>query len=113
MKVVKTLAAAAAVLFALALVARADKADTKEVTVKGAFVCTKCTLKETDDCGDAIQVKDGDKTVTYYIKDNGKAEDYHKKFCTAKGVTGSVTGVVTEDKGKKYITPSKDGVKFD
>ena len=111
MKAVKMLALGATVLCAMALTLRA--ADTKEVTVKGTIVCTKCALKETADCGNAIQVKDGDKTVTYYIKDDGKAADYHGKFCTNKGVAGSVTGVVSEADGKKYITPSKDGVKID
>jgi uncharacterized protein DUF6370 len=115
MNALKTLALTLAVLFAVALTVRADekKADTKEVTVKGTFVCTKCALQETADCGNAIQVKDGDKTVTYYLKDDAKAAPYHGKFCTKKGVTGSVTGVVSEDGGKKYITPSKDGVKID
>ncbi len=116
MKAVKMLALGAAVLCALALTLRADdkKADAKEVTLKGTLVCTKCLLGETADCGNAIQVKDGDKTVTYYIKDDGKAEKYHGKFCTSKsGVSGSVTGVVSEEKDKKYITPSKDGVKLD
>ncbi len=115
MKTVKMLALGAAALCVLVLTLQADakKADDKEVTLKGKIVCTKCTLKETADCGNAIQVKDGDKTVTYYIKDDGKAETYHGKFCTNKGVAGSVTGVVSEDGSKKFITPSKDGVKID
>ena len=113
MKTVRMLVLGAAAFCVLALTLRAEDKDAKEVTLKGKIVCTKCTLKETADCGNAIQVKDGDKTVTYYIKDDGKAEPYHGKFCTNKGVAGSVTGVVSEDGGKKYITPAKDGVKID
>ena len=114
MKAVKMLALGAAVLCALALTLRAEdkKADAKEVTVKGTLVCTKCLLGETTDCGNAIQVKDGDKTVTYYIKDDGKAEKYHKTCCTKK-LKGSVKGVVTKKDDKLWIKPSRDGVKFD
>jgi hypothetical protein len=114
MKIAKTLALGAAALCVLALTLRAD--EPKEVTLKGTIVCAKCTLGEDlPDCLNAIQVKDKDsgKTLTYYIKDKAKGEDYHGKFCTNKGVSGSVTGVVSEDKGKKWITPSKDGVKLD
>src|SRR4051812_50020114 len=75
--------------------AEEKKDDKKTVTLKGTIVCTKCELKETAACGNAIQVKEGDKTVTYYFDDKGKAEDYHKKICTAPG-KGSVTGVVSE-----------------
>ena len=115
MNTLKTLGVALAVVFAAALALHAEekKGDAKEVTLKGKLVCTKCTLGETDDCGNALQVKDGDKTVTYYLKDEGKGEKYHKSFCTNKGVAASVTGVVSEDGGKKYLTPSKDGVKID
>ncbi len=71
-------------------------------------------LKVTADCGTAIVVKEGGKDVSYLVKDNGKAESYHGKFCTKgkAGTKGSVTGVVSEEDGKKYITPAKDGVKF-
>src|SRR5947207_15371946 len=57
-----------------------DKKDDKKATktLEGKLVCTKCKLSETDTCGNALQVKEGDKVVTYYIKDNGKAEKYHK-----------------------------------
>jgi hypothetical protein len=89
-----------------------DKEKKKEETLKGTIVCTKCELGETDDCGNAIKVKFGDKNVVFYILDKGKAEKYHDKFCTAPA-KGSVTGVVSEKDKKKYITPSKNGVKFD
>lgn len=83
-----------------------DKANTKTVT--GTLMCAKCKLKIEGftDCQNALQVKEGDKTVTYFIEDKGNGEDYHE--CgkgTKEGVT--VAGVVTEKDGKKWIKPSK------
>jgi hypothetical protein len=102
-----------ALVCGLVLLARAeDKKDDKEVTLKGTIVCTMCKLKETSECGNAIIVKEDGKDVTYYFKDNGKAEKYHENICEGPK-KGSVKGVVTEKDKKKWITPSKDGVKFD
>jgi hypothetical protein len=97
----------AALVVAVSLQA-ADKAD-KEVTLKGTLVCGKCALKETDDCTNVLQVKDGEKTVNYYLDDSGKGEDYHKAICTAgkAGKPFTVTGTVSEKDGKKYIKASK------
>ena len=61
-------------------------------------------VSETDACGNALQVKDGDKTVTYYIKDKGKGEKYHK--CAGEQAA-KVTGKVTEKDGKHYIENAK------
>jgi hypothetical protein len=92
-------------LFALALVTGLYAAD-KEVTLKGNIVCGKCTLKETDECSNVLQVKEGDKMVNYYIDDDGKKEKYHAcKPDSMKAAT--VTGVVTEKDGKKHIKASK------
>jgi hypothetical protein len=105
------------VAFILAAGLQADTKDAKdtkakEVTLKGSLVCGKCTLAETDECSNALKVKDGDKTVVYYLKDKGRGEDYHKGVCPANSSKdASVTGVVTEKDGKKWITPSKVEVK--
>src|SRR5947209_5551254 len=114
MKVAVKVLVALVLCLGLATVASSEekKEKGKEVTLKGTFVCTKCSLKETEDCGNAIKVKKDDKEVVYYIKDKGKKEKYHKNFCT-KTAEGSVTGTVSEKDGKHYITPSKDGVKID
>jgi hypothetical protein len=104
-----------AVVFAAVVIAQAaDKGEKKgkEVTLKGEICCSKCALKETAKCGNAIKVKEGDKEVVYYFKDKGKGAPYHKEICTG-AKAGSVTGVVSEKDGKKYITPAKDGVKFE
>ena len=95
----------------LVVAARVSAAD-KEVTLKGTILCAKCELKETDDCMNAIRVKEDGKDVVYYFDDKGKKESYHKKVCR-KPAEGSVTGTVSEKDGKKYIKPDKDGVKFD
>jgi hypothetical protein len=78
------------------------KAETK--TLEGKLVCTKCKLSETDACGNALLVKDGDKTITYYIKDKGKGEKYHK--CSGEQ-DAKVTGKVTKDGDKMVITDAK------
>ena len=84
----------------------ADKNEKKDdvKTVEGKLVCTKCKLSETDACGNAVQVKDGDKTVTYYLKDKGKDEKYHK--CSGEQAV-KVTGKITVKDDKKTIEDAK------
>src|SRR5947209_4692781 len=81
-----------------------DKKDTKTTKLEGKLVCTKCKLSETEACGNALIVKDGDKTITYYISDKGKAEKYHK--CSGEQ-DAVVTGKVVEKDKKKYIEDAK------
>lgn len=88
------------------------RADDKEVTLKGTILCAKCELKETDKCTNAIRVKEDNKDVVYYFDDKGGKEKYHKEICQGPK-EGSVKGVVSEKDGKKYVKPSKDGVKFE
>ena len=93
---------------ALVVAAHVSAAD-KEVTLKGTILCAKCELKEKDvtKCTTVIQVKEDGKDVTYYLKDKGNSEDYHDNVCGGGKKEGTVTGVVSEKDGKKYITPSK------
>jgi len=81
-----------------------DKKDTKATKLEGKLVCTKCKLSETDACGNALIVKDGDKEITYYLKDKGKGEKYHK--CSGEQAV-TVTGKVGKDGDKKVITEAK------
>lgn len=81
--------------------------DKKEVTLKGEVMCAKCALKEASKCTTAVQVKEGDKTVTYLLLDKGTKEEYHEAVCGGEKKAGTVTGVVSEKDGKKYVTPSK------
>lgn len=94
---------------AIAAIAPAFSADDKgkEVTVKGTILCAMCALKETNKCQTAIQMKEGEKTVTYYFDDKGDKEGHHDPVCGGERKQGSVAGKVTERDGKKYITPSK------
>lgn len=100
MKTVMSMMAAMALTFAVTAARAAD--DAKEVTLKGEGQCAKCKLGETEKCQDALVVKEGDKTVTYYLK----AKGLHPKVCQGtKGLT--VTGKVTEKDGKKWVEVSK------
>jgi Family of unknown function (DUF6370) len=94
----------ALVLAASALVAQ-DK--TKDVTLKGTILCAHCALKEGTACQTAIQVKEGDKTVTYYFDDKGAGESYHGPVHGGARKEGTVVGKVEERGGKKYIKPAK------
>ncbi len=97
-----------AVLAAVCLLVAGVRAqDKKEVTLKGTILCAKCALKETKKCQTAIQVKEKGKTVTYYLLDKGMKEDYHEEVCGGEKREGTVTGVVSEKEGKKYVTPKK------
>ncbi len=97
----RTVCALFALVFAVSLVARAE--EDKEVTLKGKITCAKCDLKLEKECMNVIQVKDGDKTVTYYF-DPAKKE--HKEVCTA-AKEGTVVGTVSEKDGKKIVKVSK------
>jgi hypothetical protein len=88
----------------------ADKADAKEVKLEGTLVCAKCGLKDASvkKCTNAIQVKEGDKTVTYYLDDKGNGEDYHEGLCGGGKKEGAkVTGTVAEKDGKKWVKATK------
>src|SRR5262249_40520971 len=85
----------------------ADKADKKEVTLKGVIMCAKCELKEAKKCQTVIQVKEDGKDATYYFDDKGNQEDYHEGVCGGGRKEGTVQGTVFEKEGKKWITPTK------
>jgi hypothetical protein len=103
MKKLLGLAVAVSAVAFLASAGADDKKDEKK-TLEGKLVCSKCKLSETPDCGNALVVKEGDKEVTYYIKDKGKGETYHK--CSGEKEV-KVTGKVSEKDGKKYIEEAK------
>lgn len=107
---VKIALSLAVVLGFLALVQADDK---KEVTLKGSMVCGKCTLGVCKKCTNVLRVKEDGKTVNYFIEDKGRGAKYHKAICPPnKSQDAKVTGTVTTKDGKKWIKPSKDGVKI-
>lgn len=100
----------AVVLCGAVLIAQAD--DKKEVTLKGTMVCGKCTLGVCKKCTNVLQVKEGDKTVDYFIEDKGNKEKYHKAICPPESKQDAeVTGTVSEKDGKKWVKPTKVDVK--
>jgi hypothetical protein len=116
----KFLLLALALVFAVTLTARAEEEKEKpkkgkEVTLKGMLCCSKCTLKKTDECGNALVVKGKDKKeVIYYLDDKAKGEKYHKGICppgTKKKAT--VKGKVSKKDGKWYIKPTSVKVEDD
>lgn len=82
----------------------ADEAK-KEVTLAGSATCAKCDLGTEKECASVLQVKEGDKTTTYYL--SGKADkEWHKNVCKgAKDV--KMTGTVSEKDGKKTLDVTK------
>ncbi len=78
----------------------------KTTTITGEGQCAKCSLKETKECQNAIKVKTGDKTVTYYLVQNDVAKKFHKSICqSTEKVTA--TGTVKEVDGKHEFTATK------
>jgi hypothetical protein len=97
------LALAVAIMVTLPLSA----GEEKQVTLKGQVMCAKCELKEGKKCQTVVQVKEGDKEVTYYFKDKGAKESYHEAVCGGGRQDATVTGIVAEKDGKMWITPAK------
>lgn len=105
MKTMVRLALALAFVCGIAYVAQAGEA--KEVTLKGDIACAHCTFKTegVKDCQDALQVKDGGSTTTYFLTKNDTLTKFGHTCQGSKSVT--VTGTVAEKDGQKWITPSK------
>jgi hypothetical protein len=82
-------------------------ADKKEVTITGNMVCAKCTLHETKDCQNVVQVSENGKMVNYYLKQNDVSKAAHDPICTGAPEKVSVTGTVKEKGGKETMTPTK------
>ena len=82
----------------------ARAADEKTITGEGK--CAKCALKETKSCQNAIQVKEGDKTVTYYLAQNDVSKKCHDNICQESKKV-KATGTVKEVDGKMELTPTK------
>jgi hypothetical protein len=75
-------------------------------TITGNGMCAKCMLNQGTECQTVIQVKDGDKTLTYYLTKNDVSKKFHSNVCEeAKKVTA--TGTVKEVDGKLELTATK------
>ena|SRR5215510_10290161 len=79
-------------------------ADAKTFTGEGK--CGKCALKETKECQNTLTVKEGDKSVTYYLVQNDISKDFHSNICKGPKKV-KATGTVKEVDGKMQLTVSK------
>jgi hypothetical protein len=96
-----------AIVLAATLTAEAGGTKGKKVTKEGTLVCGKCTLGETDKCSNVLQVKEGGKTVNYYLVDKGNKETYHKGVCPPNSMKeATVSGTLATKDGKNFITPA-------
>lgn len=80
-------------------------------TLTGDAVCAKCALKEAPKCQNVVLVKEGDKTVNYYLTGAASKKAHGALgICTASKdapIKVKVTGDVTEAEGKKTVEVSK------
>ena len=89
---------------AMAFTPKVSAADAKTFTGEGK--CAKCALKETKECQNTVTVKEGAKSVTYYLVHNDVSKEFHENICKgAKKV--KATGTVKEVDGKMQLTPTK------
>lgn len=76
----------------------ADEAKAKPVTLSGTATCAKCDLATEKECATVLQVKEGEKTLTYQL--TGMVDkDWHKKICKGPKEV-KATGTVSEKEGK-------------
>jgi len=93
----KLLIIVASIALSLPLFAKEEKT----VTLEGTGLCAKCSLKQTDSCTNALQVKGKDgKILTYLFTEN---ISHGKLFCKGKTENLLVTGVVKKEDGKLMI----------
>ena len=95
-----------AAVAAISVNAADEKAAAKERTIKGETACTKCNLKETDSCSNAVKAtmknKDGKEvTRVFYLEQNDISKENHGLFCKG-GKEVTVKGTIKrEGKGKE------------
>ena len=87
-----------------------DKKKDETKKLEGTLTCTKCALQETDKCGHALKVKDGDKEVIYYLDDKGAKEAFHGKVCK-EDKAATVEGKVVVKAKKNHIESPKVTIK--
>src|SRR6266545_7139383 len=89
---------------AMAFTPKALAADATTITGEGK--CGKCALKETKECQNTVTVKEGGKSVIYYLVHNDVSKEFHENIC--KGTKQvKATGTVKEVDGKMQLTPTK------
>ena len=108
MKPTKLLSLVAAAVLLAVSTQKINAADSKEVTLSGNAVCSKCVLKETKECQNVLQVAENGKTTNYYLTQNDVSKKFHDDICGTAGEKVTVTGTVSKGKdGKETLTASK------
>lgn len=77
----------------------------KDVKLTGKGMCAKCELKAADKCQNVVQVKDGDKTINYFLTGD-VSQAFHKKLCTSTAKV-NVEGKLTKDGDKMLVAVTK------
>jgi hypothetical protein len=103
----KNLILAVALLAGLAMAGAPAVLAADETTITGNMVCGKCTLHLTDACQNVVQVTEAGKTVNYFLKQNDVSKSAHGPICGGDSEKVKVTGTLTEEDGKKVLTPTK------
>jgi hypothetical protein len=92
------------------LLAGVARAADEVRTITGEAMCAKCELKLQDKCQTVIQVKEGGKTVLYYVAANDVAKAFHPTVCDAPAEV-TATGTVKTEGGLQVLTASSIEVK--
>jgi hypothetical protein len=95
---------------ALTLLSGAYGVDDKEVTIKGQVICAKCGLNVEKKCATVAAEKKDGKDVLYYFDAESNKKFPHKDYCQ-EAKDASITGVVSEKDGKKWIAVTKIDLK--
>ena len=114
MKNITTLITVATFALSLVLVGADDKKKkdpAAERTVKGTLKCAKCSLKKTEECQAALEIKrkdkDGKETVrVMMIKNDDVSKAFHKEICKVD-VFAAVTGNFKDYRKNKILVASK------
>ena len=116
MKKLTTLFTMAALALSIAVVDAADDKKKKrdpnaERTIKGTLKCAKCSLKKTEECQAALEIKrkgkDGKETSRIImIKNNDVSKAFHKEICKAD-VFAAVTAKFEGDRKNRVLVASK------
>ena len=98
------------VLAGALILAGAARAADEIRTITGEAVCAKCELNLQDKCQTVIQVREGDRVVSYYLAANDAAKAFHSNICKGPA-PATATGTVAIVEGKQVLTASTIEIK--
>jgi hypothetical protein len=77
-----------------------------QASITGTAVCTKCQLKQTAACQNAIQVKSKGKVLTYYLVDSPVTGSFHDELAR-DGKKIMAVGSIQQSDGRLELIPTK------